>query len=200
MDASKEGDGNRLMRCYKVVLLFMYKFKDIKYAYILLLLFAKLYALLPEKEAESLLHNRFVNKKGKKGGINIPLDLHMEHLNLFLKKLLQAMGGKITEAAAQRCARSMTVLNEVMDALYSDCDKLHRSGYHGSKNTAETVQSMANDLLQGNVFQCIPGRERYQSFKKFKSNILDIDYRDFFSWVNNHLKQWKGVYETPRNQ
>lgn len=199
IDAIKEGDGNRLMRCYKVVLLFMYKFKHIKYAYILLLLFAKLYALLPEKEAESLIHNRFVNKKGKKGG-NIPLDLHMEHFNLFLKTLLQAMGGKITEAAAQRCARSMTVLNEVRDAFYSECDKVHRSGYHGSKNTEETVKSMANDLLQGNVFQCIPGRESYQSFKKFKSNILDIDYRDFFTWVNNHLKQWKGVYETPRNQ
>ena len=199
IDPIKEGDGDRLMRCYKVVLLFMYKFKHIKYAYILLLLFAKLYALLPEKEAKSLVHNRFLNKKGKRGA-NIPLDLHMEHLNLFLKKLLQAMGGKITEAAAQRCARSMTVLNEVMDALYSDCDKLHRSGYHRNKNAAETVQSMANDLLQGNVFQCIPGRESYQSFKKFKSNILDIDYRDIFSWVNNHLKQWRGVYETPPNQ
>ena len=63
----------------------------------------------------------------------------MEHFNLFLKTLLQAMGGKITEAAAQRCARSMTVLNEVRDAFYSECDKVHRSGYHGSKNTEETV-------------------------------------------------------------
>lgn len=165
MDAIKEGDGNRLMRCYKVVLLFMYKFKHTKYAYVLLLLFAKLYALLPEKEAESLIHNRFVNKKRKKGG-NIPLDLHMEHFNLFLKTLLQAMGGKITEAAAQRCAKSMTVLDELRDAFYSECDKVHRSGYHGSKNTEETVKSMANDLLQGNVFQCIPGRESYQSFNK----------------------------------
>lgn len=92
-------------------------------------------ALLPEKEGESLVHNRFVNKKGKKGG-NIHPDLHMEHLNLFLKNRLQAMGGKITKAAVQRCARSMTLLNEVMDGLYSVCDKLHCSGYHGSKNSS----------------------------------------------------------------
>ena len=38
----------------------------------------------------------------------------MEHLNLGLKKLLQAMGVKITEAAAQRCLRSITIMNEVM--------------------------------------------------------------------------------------
>ena len=68
-------------------LLFEFKFKHTKYAYILLLLFAKVYALLSEKEAELLLHNRFLNKKGKKGG-NIPLYLHMEHFNLVLKKLL----------------------------------------------------------------------------------------------------------------
>lgn len=199
MDAIAEGDGNRLIRCYKVVLLFDFKFKHTKYAYILLLLLVKIYALLSKTEAALLVHNRFVNKKGKRGG-NIPLDLHMEHLNLGLKKLLQAMGVKITEAAAQRCARSITVMNEVMDSVYEECSKSHRSGYHGNKSSKETVQSIVNDLLQGNVFQFKPGREGYKAFKTFKSNILDIDYRDFFSWIKNHLKNWEGVYETPRNQ
>ena len=78
----------------------------------------------------------------------------MEHLNLDIKKPLSAMGGKITEAAAQRCARSMTVMNAVMDSIYHECDKLHRSGYHGKiyKAISETVLSIANDLMQGNVF------------------------------------------------
>ena len=94
----------------------------------------------------------------------------------------------------------MTVMNKVMDTVYQECDKSHRRGYHGNKTNTETVQSIAKDLIQGNVFQYTPGRESYPSFKKFKSNILDIDYRDFFSWIHNHLKQWKGVYETPNNQ
>ncbi len=85
MDAVQEGDGDRLVRCYKMVLLFNYKFKHTKYAYLLLLFFAKIYALLSEKEAHLLVHNRFLNKKGGKGH-NIPLDLHMEHFNLDLKK------------------------------------------------------------------------------------------------------------------
>ena len=199
MDAIKEGDANRLVRCYKIVLLFQYKFKHTKYAYLLLLFFAKMYAILSKKEAFLLLHNRFLNKKGKKGG-NIPLDLHMEHLNLDLKKLLKVMGGKLTQQAAQRCARSITVLNKIMDTVFEECGKPHHSGYHGNKNSEETVQSIANDLLQGNAFHYIPGREGYKSFKYFKKNILDIDYRDFFAWVNNHLNQWKGIYETPNRQ
>ena len=143
-----------------------------------------------------LVHNRFLNKKGHKG-YNIPLDLHMEHLNLDLKKLLKAMGGKITQNAAQRCARSLTVMNKVLDAVYDDCNKQHRHGYHGSKNKTETVQSIATDLNEGKVFENVPGRS-YQSFKNFKDNILDIDYRDFFAWIDNNLKKWKGIYEKPQ--
>ncbi len=196
MDAIKEGDGDRLVRCYKMILLFQYKFHHTKYAFALLLFFAKINALLSEKEAYLLIHNRFVNKKGKKGG-NIALDLHMEHLNLDVKKLLRAMGGNITEAAAQRSARSMTVMNNVMDSIYEECDKSHRAGYHGSKTSTETVHSITDDLMQRNVFNYTPGREGYKSFKNFKSNIIDIDYRDFFTWAKEHLKHWEGVYETP---
>ena len=163
MDAVKEGDGDRVVRCYKLMLLFNYKFGHTKYAFALLLFFANIYALLPEKEAYLLIHNRFVNKKGTKGG-NIALDLHMEHLNLDVKKLLSAMGGKITEAAAQRCARSLTVMNAVMDSIYNECDKLHRSGYHGNKAISETVLSIANDLMQGNVFTYTPKRDGQKSF------------------------------------
>lgn len=36
------------------------------------------------------------------------------------------MGGKVTEAAAQRCARSITVMDEVLDTLYDECGKSHR--------------------------------------------------------------------------
>ncbi|KAJ7331118.1 Serine palmitoyltransferase 2 [Desmophyllum pertusum] len=39
VDAIKEGDGYRLVNCYKFVLLFAYKFRNTKYAYALLLFF-----------------------------------------------------------------------------------------------------------------------------------------------------------------
>ena len=198
MDAIKERDGSRLVRCFKIVLLFNYKFKHTKYAYALLLFFAKVNAMLSAKDAYLLVHNRFINKKGKKAG-NIPLDRHMEHLNLDVKKILNAMGGKITKAAAQRCAQSISVTNTVIETVYQECEKSHRSGYHGLKNSDESVKSIATDLLQGKVFDCIPGRY-YPGFKNFKSNVIDIEYRDFFAWAKNHLKHWKGIYETTTKQ
>ena len=45
VDAIKEGDGFRLVNCYKFVLLFAYKFKHTKYAYARLLFFVLIRAV-----------------------------------------------------------------------------------------------------------------------------------------------------------
>ena len=194
VDAIKEGDGYRLVNCYKFVLLFAYKFKHTKYAYALLLFFVLTCAVLSKEESFSLIVNRFINSIGKWGG-NIPLDLFMEHLNLLLKRLGKGMGGNMTTASLQRAAQSVVPLNNVMKGIYEDCSKVKRSGHHGSKNPEEAVQIIVNDLLKGNVFEQQPGRSGYPSFAKFKSNILDVDYRDFFQWSKDRLREWKGIYE-----
>ena len=82
-------------------------------------------------------------------------------------------------------------LNDVINGIYDDCSKVKRSGHRGSRNPEEAVEIIANDLLKGKVFEKLPGRSGYPSFAKFKSNILDLDYRDFFQWS----KEWKGIYE-----
>lgn len=193
-DAIKEGDGLRLVNCYKFVLLFVYQFNHTKYAYVLLLFFTQIYAFLSEEDSFSLIFNRFINSKGKGGG-NIPLDLFMEHLNLLLKRLAKGMGANVTNASLQRAAQSIVPLNKAMDAIYNDCNKVKRSGHHGSKDPEEAVSIIVNDLIRGKVFEKSPGRQGYPSFPKFKTNVLDIDYRDFFKWAKERFHEWKGIYE-----
>ena len=65
VDAIREGDGFCLTRCYKLVILFAYKFRHTKYAYALLLLFVQTGAVLSEEESFCLIMNRFVNVNGK---------------------------------------------------------------------------------------------------------------------------------------
>ena len=197
VDAIKEGDGYRLVNCYKFALLFAYKFRNTKYAYALLLFFSQTSAVLSEEESFCLMTNRFINSKGKRGG-NIPLDLFMEHLNLLLKRLGKGMGGNVTKASLQRSAQSVVPLNNVMEGVYNDCSKVKRSGHHGSKNPSEAVNIMVNDLLKGKVFEKLPGRKGYPSFPKFKSNVLEIDHRDFFQWARDRFRDWKGIYEVAK--
>jgi len=50
-DGIKEGDGLCLLNYYKFVLLLAYQFNNTKYAYVLLLFFPQIYAILSEEES-----------------------------------------------------------------------------------------------------------------------------------------------------
>ena len=154
-DAIKHGDGQRLLRCYKYLLLITFKNRHTKYSYCLLLFFVKYYAILSKKNAHSLLANRFINAEGGLGK-NIPLDLHMEHLNLVLKRLLRRIGGNVTNQSLQRCARSIDALQKVLKGVFEDCGKTEKGGYHGKKSPEESVEIIVNDL-------CSVTRRRHSS-------------------------------------
>ena len=86
-DAIREGDGHRLMNLYKFALLLYKGYGSTKYAYTTMLLLTKVISVLPSEKAESLISNRFC-KSHCKPGCNIPLDLHLKHLNNLLKGCL----------------------------------------------------------------------------------------------------------------
>lgn len=178
-DATREGDAERLIRCFQFALLVEYQFCHTKYAYLLLHFFAKVYALLSKREAMCLVHNRFFNSEGKKGG-NKPLDLQMEHLNFLLKMVLKSLSGHNTQRSAQRVARSLGTLEKIMDSIRKEMGLKKGTGHHGIKGPDEAVKIIVTDLLNANVFNHPPGRDGYPSFKKMKESIVDLDFRDFF--------------------
>ena len=92
-DAVSEGDGQRIMRCWKFFLLFLKGDgqRSCKYALEGLNIMCQLYALLSPRDAHRLIWNRSVKAKGGMGR-NIPLDLTLEHFNPVLKQLIKNMG------------------------------------------------------------------------------------------------------------
>ena len=192
-DAVKEGDAGRLLDFLKVALLLLHCHHRVKYAYVVLLSLAKIYAILPKRTALEVLLNRFFNSLGKAGG-NIPLDLRMEHLNKLLKLALKQLGANITEKSAQRIAKSLEAVEQILVNVDKDCDLKERSGYHSSKCLDETVTTVTKDLHDEQVFDILPGRA-YPSFKKFNANLLQkLDYREFHNWGSNLFKAWQSIY------
>ena len=90
LDAVKEGDGDRVMQIYKVALHFYKTYGNTNYAYSTFLLTLQVNATLSPRIAHSVKWNRFWNTRGGIGR-NIPLDLHLEHLNGFLKSFLRGL-------------------------------------------------------------------------------------------------------------
>ena len=99
LDAVKEGDGERLIRLYKVAMLYYKAYGHSHYAYSTLLMTLQVNACLTPRMSHSVIWNRFWNKRGGNGG-NIPLDLHLEHLNNFLKTFLKGLGPNLADPHA----------------------------------------------------------------------------------------------------
>ena len=107
----KEGDAGRLLDFLKITLLLLHCHHRVKYTYVVLLLLAKIYAIVPKGIALEVLLNRSFNSLGKAGG-NIPLGLRMEHLNKLLKLTLKQLGANISEKGAQRIAKSLQAVED----------------------------------------------------------------------------------------
>jgi len=195
-DAVKEGDGERLMRLYKIVLP-IYKVNGCtKYSYTVLLLLVKITALLPESLAFRLVWNRFFNITGKRGH-NISLDHRMDMFIKLLKTFLKGLGANLTEESAQRVARCLNTLEAIMDSLDKECHLLHKEKNRAGKGQEEAVSQIIDDLINTSAFVKVPGREGYPNFPKFSGNLIEkLDYRDFYSWIKDKLSAWSKIYES----
>ena len=95
-DDAVKGDGLRIVRCWKFLMLIFKAHGHPKYALAAFQMQANIHALLSPREAHQLIWNRRVSNGGK----NISLDLKLEQINNFTKELLKNLGPNITEAAA----------------------------------------------------------------------------------------------------
>lgn len=195
-DAIREGDGERVISLYTILLLIFKTHGCTKYAYTTLLLLVKVSALLTRSQSFRLIWNRFCNVIGKKGR-NIPLDLRLEHNNNFLKAFLKALGANLNEANAQRVAASLNCMLLIMGTVDKDCAHQSRIGtVRGGRDPAETVKQITTDLMKGNVFTECQQRNGYKGFGTFNSNLYaKLDYRKLFNWIKDHLKVWENIYE-----
>ena len=99
-DAIKEGNGERVVRCWRFFLLIFKSSKRMKYSLEAVKLLVGTH-VLPPRLREQLIWSRFVNTKGKHRE-NKPCDLHMEHLNQTVKSVLGHEGSNLTPRMIHR--------------------------------------------------------------------------------------------------
>ncbi|XP_077075461.1 uncharacterized protein LOC143728177 [Siphateles boraxobius] len=191
-DAVKEGDGKRLLRLYTVALLFYKAYGHTQYAYSTLLLTLQVNAMLSPRLAHSLTWNRFWNGKGG-AGKNISLDLHLEHLNNFLKSFLRHMGPNMTEQAADRISRSIGVLKDLMDTTDKELEVSKSSGIHHAARQNQDILILVEVIREAELFKDQPGRE-FTAFPKFDRDILSkLKYSELRGWMRSKLKEWRNL-------
>ena len=113
-DAWSEGDGERMIRCWKLLVPHFKTLGHPKYALEAMRLQMQVNATLSPNLAHQVTWNRFVNTRGGHGR-NIPCDLHNEHVNKMLKHIISTMGSNLTEKSLQRAARCVTALQIISE-------------------------------------------------------------------------------------
>uniref|UniRef100_A0A7M5VD50 DUF6589 domain-containing protein n=2 Tax=Clytia hemisphaerica TaxID=252671 RepID=A0A7M5VD50_9CNID len=135
-DAIKEGDGERLFEHYRVAVLYFKCYGRSKYAYTVLKSFFRI--KMEPSAALSLIWERFINKHGMKG-YNISMDLHMEHLNNYLKELLRDLRGNVNRENAERVSKSLKNLKSIVEKFENE-SKIKQQ--ISSKNKAKTLKDV----------------------------------------------------------
>lgn len=194
-DAVKEGDGKRILRCWKFMMLIFREYKHTKYAFAALQLFFFTTCLLSERHFHLLKWNRTVNNKGGKGH-NISLDLRLEHLNHLLKEMLKCLGVNVTQKSAQRCSEALSALEEILRSMDSELGVAHPSGHRISAKDDKDFLLLVKEIHErGDMFTYTPDRS-YQKLSNFNRNILgELDFSQLNKWISTHKKEFSRLQE-----
>lgn len=191
-DAIKEGDGERLMRLYKVALLIFKTYNHSQYAYSTFLLTVQLNATQSPRVVHSLTWNRFWNRRGGRGN-NVPLDIHLEHLNNFLKSFLRNKGSNLTEDTADRVSKSLGIINSLLKTTDRELNVSRPSGSHAPAQATRDILSLVNVFQREELFQKEPGRY-FTAFPRFDRNILDkVKFEFLWQWMRSKLNEFRSL-------
>ena len=186
-DAWSEGDGERVLRCWKVFLLHFRSSGRTKYAWEALRMQFQLVTLSPSL-SHQLKWGRFINTHGGLGR-NIPCDLFNEHMNKLFKEILNNMGSNMTTTSINRAARSVTALCHIRDKFDSESNVPVPTSLHSTKSDAEDVAKVVSILMKNKTLTIISGRKLSQ-FKNFSANPLtNLKWNDMKTWILRKRKQ-----------
>lgn len=189
-DAWHEGDGERVLRCWKV---FMPHFKAAgctKYSLEALKLLIHSGITCSPNLAHQVTWNRSVNVRGGAGN-NIPCDLFNEHINKQLKHIIRNMGSNLTELALQRAARSVTSLEEICQRFDNQSGVPWRTTAHSTKSDKDDVRKVVGIVLKNQLLVEVGNRD-HKSFKEMKLNPLHKwDVPKTEKWIRSKVKDFQ---------
>lgn len=149
-DAVKERDGNRVIRCWRYLLPIFLASSRTNYSTEVTLLF-QIEHLLSPRLKQQLIWSRFINVHGR-AGKNIPMDLHMEHLNAIAKGAIKNLGAEKTENSIVRAGRAIGTISPVLLQFDEDNNVSRVSGVHRVAKYTKDVEIVVKELQRAQVF------------------------------------------------
>ena len=186
-NAWREGDGGRILRCWKFLLLHFRVGGRTKYALEAFKLLSQTFALLSPRKAHQLIWNRTCNTKGGHGN-NIPLDLDNEFLNRVFKDNINTFRQNITPHSIDRSSQSVKRVSDTLENFDKVTCVRRDSGHHVLPDTTEDFQHILQVLQREQVFVPVEGRA-HGTFKNITADpFAKLNLKELHKWLKRHRK------------
>ena len=187
-DAIKEGDGLRVLHCWRYLLPIFLGTGRTNYSREILNMLYQQVTLSPRLSSQ-LLWSRFINVHGLPAR-NIPADLHMEHLNRIAKDAIKSLGANKTKRAIERVGKSIGMLSPLLHQFDQEHGLKPISGAHHRANLQKDLGIIVAELMKVDIFS-IQADRKYPTFQSPRDLLhvkSDSDVRD---WMVSRLETLK---------
>ena len=186
-DAISEGDGLRVLRCWRYLLPIFKSSRRTNYSIEVFNFLYQYHFTASPMHAEQMLWSRFINTHGILGR-NIPCDQHMEHLNRVAKDAIKNLGANKTENGFVRVGKAIGTIVPLIQKF----DELHSvasiSGVHKHQMPLQDLARLVKELNSTNVLENLQKRH-HTLFKTIKQNYLkNVDYSVLTEWIGQRNK------------
>jgi L1 cell adhesion molecule like protein len=144
-DSIREGDGDRIIRCWKFLLPLFKSTGRTKYSVEAVTLLAQYYYLFSPRMAAQMAWSRTINTHGRTGK-NISCDLHLEHLNRVAKNALGGLQSNVTEKSVERIGKTVGGMSNLSRRFDVHNNVPTPSDYHTRKPKQKDVRMMVDQL------------------------------------------------------
>lgn len=145
------------------------------------------YYLLSDRLKFQILWCRIINVSGRIGS-NVPMDLHMEHLNRDLKEALRHLSSNVNDTSIQRIGKALRKLNQLKENYDKSSEIPLENVYHTPRSVQKDMTKVVAELNRIGTNQ-VPRREHSQ-FKKFDGNVASaLQFEDVDNWLRGLLKR-----------
>lgn len=165
------GDGDRIIRCWKFLLIIFKSSNHPNYAKETVNLLVQYLYVFSDRLKARLKWSRCVNTKGFPG-CNMPCDLHMEHLNRTIKNMVRGMGGNISSEAVVKAGKTVGTVKHVCSVFEEQTIKTKQtSESHSYPSLDKDVKRMVNVLKEEKVFIASSERQ-HPAFSTMNCGIM----------------------------
>jgi len=142
-------------------------------------------------DSHQLIFDRFINIHGLPGK-NIPMDLHLEHLNNFLKEQLKTLRSNLNEKNAKRVAEAMNNIRHLVMTTEKNLDIKKSTSGKQKRDYTETVKKLVKEMKNQNPFVQDQAYKSYESFEYFDDSLLTKhDTTKLFEWTKEKSMEFK---------